>query len=74
MVNLTKNQLDPISPFNLVRFLLVEHADAGGVDDVYARFGRNFQARAVARRFNGKQTANIPPAEPTAESLSSSPA
>jgi integrase len=31
-------------------------------------------ARAVALRFNGKQTANMPPAGPTAESLSSSPA
>lgn len=31
-------------------------------------------AQAVARRFNGKQTANTPPAGPTADSLSSSPA
>ena len=31
-------------------------------------------ARAVGQRFNGKQAANIPPAGPTADSLSSSPA
>ena len=31
-------------------------------------------ARAVATRYSGKQLANTPPAEPTADSLSSSPA
>lgn len=31
-------------------------------------------AQAVAKRFNGKQPANMPPAEQTADLLSSSPA